>query len=466
VGYIYRTEKAMKPSHSNHDLPDFDADLEKDDVWNLLEDTTRGNLSKFVIKFQILNLFLFLFLLPLCAKELPHQPLPVGKPEDVGMSSETLARIDPAVENLIEKKRLAGGSIIVLRKGHIVYQKQFGLANRTEKKNVKKDTLFRIYSMTKGITSAAAMMLFNEGKLDLDDPISKHLPEFKNLTVWKKNGNPVPAKPAPTIRDLLRHTAGFSYGWSRHPVDAFYKKAQPLNRNKSLAEMIQAIANAPLLYQPGTQWVYGINTDILARVVEVASGKTFENFLQSRFFTPLGMPDTGFHVPAEKAHRLADVFGGGAGLLVTTEPGKDSQFLQQPAHQSGGGGLVSTINDYARFLQMIANGGIFQGKRYLKEETVKLMTTNQLPDQIPAISLGETRHGTGFGLGFSVRTASDKRWAPDSVIGEYGWGGMASTHYWISPKHDLIVVTMEQTLPYNWNLEQAVKPIVYQALKN
>ena len=412
-----------------------------------------------------LLLFLLLFL-PLGARETPNQPLPIVDPEKAGMAPEVLAKIDPAVEKLIETNRLAGGSIIVLRKGQIVYQKQFGFANRAEKKPVEKDTLFRIYSMTKGITSAAAMMLYDEGKLDLDDPISKHLPEFKNLTVWQKNGDPVPADPAPTIRDLPRHTAGFSYGWSPHPVDAFYQKAQPLSRNKTLAEMTRAIAGAPLLYQPGTRWVYGINTDVLARVVEVASGQTFEEFLQARFFTPLDMPDTGFHVPAAKAHRLADVFGRKAGLLVTTEPGKTSQFLKKPAHQSGGGGLVSTINDYARFLQMIASGGTFQGKRYLKEETVKLMTTNQLPDKIPAISLGETRHGVGFGLGFNVRIAPDSRWDKDAVVGEFGWGGMASTHYWVSPKHQLVVVTMEQTLPYNWNLEEIVKPLVYEAIKN
>ncbi|MFT6178075.1 MAG: CubicO group peptidase (beta-lactamase class C family) [Akkermansiaceae bacterium] len=413
-----------------------------------------------------MKLLLIFLLLPLSAKQLPLQPLPFAKPADVGMSPEALAKIDPAVENLIETKRLAGGSVIVLRKGHIVYQKQFGLANRAEKKPIKKDTLFRIYSMTKGITSAAAMMLFDEGKLDLDAPISKHLPEFKNLTVWQKDGDPVPADPTPTIRDLLRHTAGFSYGWSTHPVDAFYQKAQPLDRNKTLAEMTQAIADIPLLYQPGTQWVYGINTDVLARVVEVASGQTFDKFLQARLFTPLGMPDTGFHVPAEKNHRLADVFGGKAGILVTTEPAKGSQFLKKPAHLSGGGGLVSTINDYARFLQMIANGGTFQGKRYLKAKTVKLMTTNQLPDEIPAISLGVTRHGVGFGLGFNVRISRDKRWDKHAPVGEFGWGGMASTHYWVSPKHDLVVVTMEQTLPYNANLEDTLKPIIYQAVKN
>ena len=189
---------------------------------------------------------LFLLALPLVAKELP-----VSKPEDVGMSSEALAKIDPAVESLIEKKKLAGGSVLVLRKGKVVYQKQFGFANRAAKKPVNKDTIFRIYSMTKGITSAAALMLHDEEKLHLDDPISKHLPEFKDLTVWQGSAEPVNASPAPTVRDLLRHTAGFSYGWGGTPVDNLYQKFKPLDRNKTLAQMTESLADVPLLYQPG-----------------------------------------------------------------------------------------------------------------------------------------------------------------------------------------------------------------------
>ena len=200
-------------------------------------------------------------------------------------------------------------------------------------------------------------------------------------------------------------------------------------------------------------------------MAEAASGKKFSDFLQERFFKPLGMPDTGFHVPADKADRLADVYAGRGGVLITAEPAKGSKFLKPPAHQSGGGGLVSTITDYARFLQMIANGGTFQGKTYLKKDTVNLMTTNQLPNSIPAITLGQTRYGTGFGLGFSVRTAIHKQWDKHARVGEYGWGGMASTHYWVSPKDELVVVTMEQTLPYNSNLETTLKPIIYQAIK-
>ena len=403
----------------------------------------------------------FLLALPILAKELP-----TAKPEDVGMSSEALAKIDPAVEKLIKQKKLAGGSVLVLRQGKIVYQKQFGFASRAAKKPLVKDTIFRIYSMTKAITSAAALMLHDEGKLKLDDPIPKHLPEFESLTVWKGGAEPIKASPAPTVRDLLRHTAGFSYGWGGTPVDRLYQKFKPLDRNKTLSEMTQAVADVPLLYQPGKKWVYGINTDVLARVVEAASGKKFSTFLEERFFTPLGMPDTGFHVPAEKADRLADVYAGKAGVLVTAEPAKGSLFLKPPAHQSGGGGLVSTITDYGRFLQMITNGGNFQGKTYLKKDTVKLMTTNQLPKEIPAIILGQQRHGTGFGLGFSVRTAIDNRWDKDARVGEFGWGGMASTHYWVSPKDELVIVTMEQTLPYNSNMEETLKPIIYKAIIN
>ncbi|MEN8773471.1 MAG: serine hydrolase domain-containing protein [Akkermansiaceae bacterium] len=413
---------------------------------------------------QLITLPVLLLCLPIAAKEPPRQDLPAGTPGELGMSPEILAKIDPTVESLIEKKRLAGGSILILRDGKIVYQKQFGYANRAAKIPVKKDTIFRIYSMSKAITSAAALMLSEENKLNLDDPITRFLPEFSILNVWQRRGDPVPAEPMPTVRDLLRHTAGFSYGWGGHPVDRYYRRFNPLDRDKTLAEMSRSISGAPLLFQPGTKWNYGISTDLLGRVVEVASGQTFDEFLKQRLFTPLGMPDTGFYVPADKAHRLADVFQTKGIFLTTSEPGKTSPFLKNPANLSGGGGLVSTINDYARFLQMIANGGTFQKKRYLKEETVKLMTTNQLPDEIGSISLGERRHGTGFGLGFSVRIAPDQRWAKDSVVGEYGWGGMASTHYWASPKHKLVVVTMEQTLPFNWNLERLIKPIVYEAI--
>ncbi|MGB0774679.1 MAG: serine hydrolase domain-containing protein [Akkermansiaceae bacterium] len=400
------------------------------------------------------------------AKEVPSKPLPTAKPETLGMSSEQLAKIAPAVEKMIEKNLLAGGSVLVMRKGHIVYQNQFGFRNKATKAPVKADTIFRIFSMTKAVTSAAAMRLHEQGKIDLDAPIHKYIPELKTLTVWQQDGKPLPAKPAPTVRDLLRHTAGFSYGWSNHPVDRMYKKAKPLEKRKNLAEMVTAIKDIPLLYQPGTQWVYGINSDVLGRVVETASGEPLDVHLEKHFFKPLGMIDTGFYVPREKTRRFTVCYGGKGGVLVPIKRIIGSPYLQRNKHHSGGGGLVSTITDYARFLQMIANGGSFQGKRYLSKKSITLMTTNQLPKKIRAISFGkEIRHGVGFGLGFCVRTAKDKRWDPDAPVGEFGWGGAASTHYWVSPKHELVVVTMEQTMPYNWNLEKALKPIIYHAIK-
>jgi CubicO group peptidase (beta-lactamase class C family) len=401
--------------------------------------------------------------LPLPARDLaPSRELPVSKPGQVGMSAEKLGEIGPTVDKLIEQRKLAGASVIVLRKGQVVYREDFGMRDRGRELPVEDDTIFRIYSMSKAITSAAIMMLAERGKLDLDNPVHKFVPELKDTKVWTNGGEVAPERP-PTVRDLLRHTAGYGYGWGNHPVDAIAKKADLLNRDITLEEMGRRAGSVPLRFQPGTQWMYGINTDMLGRVVEVASGRKFGTFLQQNLFDPLDMKDTGFHVPAAKRDRFTVVYGGG-GLLVPAEKIDRSPFLKNPKLQSGGGGLVSTIRDYARFLQMIANGGEFQGKRYLKEPSVALMTTNQLPKEIKAISFGkEVRHGVGFGLGFAVRTA-DTAWDPHARIGEFGWGGMASTHYWVSPRDELVVVTMEQTLPYSWTLERALKPIVYDAI--
>ncbi|NNC90070.1 MAG: beta-lactamase family protein [Akkermansiaceae bacterium] len=410
-------------------------------------------------------LILLMIAAPLWAREssAPRE-LPVAAPEDFGLSPAKLARIGPAVTSLIEERKLAGASVMVLRRGHVVYRRNFGHRNRALEQPVEDDTIFRIYSMTKAITSAAVMMLVEEGQIGLDDPAAKFIPPLAGVKVWTKDGEVDPDRP-PTVRDLLRHTSGYSYGWGPHPVDKATQKADPLDRGHSLEELGQRAGAIPLRFQPGTAWHYGISTDLLGRVVEVASGRPFDRFLQDRLFDPLDMRDTGFHVPARKKARFSVVYGGSGGKpLVPVEPVSTSRFLKKPKNLSGGGGLVSTIRDYARFLQMIANGGEFQGRRYLRSGSVALMTTDQLPGGIGHISLGpEARLGVGFGLGFCVRTA-DSTWDPAARIGEFGWGGMASTHYWVSPRDQLVVITMEQTLPFNWNLERAVKPLVYDAL--
>lgn len=407
-----------------------------------------------------MKILLFL-LLPLSAIA---AELPGGDPAKLGMSKDGLDAIGPAVESLIGDKKLAGANVLVLRKGQVVYEKSFG--NRAEGKPMQKDTLFRIFSMTKAITSTAALMLCEEGRMSLDDPVGKHLPALADPQVFVTEGTAVPAERQPTVRDLLRHTGGYASLGSPHPVGRFYREGLPPQDKRTLDDLVKNIGRSSQLYQPGTRWVYGSSSDLLAAVVASAAKQPFEKFIMARLIKPLGMNDTAYSVPEEKADRIATLYRKrAAGGLVGTDGDKNNRVLKDPSFKGGGSGLISTARDYARFLQMIANGGEFEGKRYLRKDTVELMRTNQLPRAITEISFGsQKRFGTGFGLGFSVRVSDDDRWAKDAVIGEYGWGGAASTHYWISPKHELIVVTMEQTMPYNWNLEDTLKPLIYRAV--
>lgn len=382
-------------------------------------------------------------LLPLMlgAKEPVVQTLPLAEPAKMGMSAEELKKIGPAMAKLIEEKKLAGGNVLVLRKGHIVYFESFGLRDVENNLPMEGDTIFRIYSMTKGLTSAAALMLCEEGKMMLDDPIGLHLPSMKSQKSQR----------ATTVRDLLRHTGGY------------IKRPQG---DRPLLEMADQLATKDLDYEPGSKWVYGVSTDLLAAVIASVSGQPFEKFLQDRLLGPLGMTQTGFGLPDSEVARLSVLYRIQKGKLVVGDPAEGSSYIKDKAFKGGGSGLVSTITDYARFLQMIANGGELHGKRYLRQDSVDLMRTNQLPRSITHIAFGpQQRFGTGFGLGFCVKYTEDDRWNPDGAVGEYGWGGAASTHYWISPKDELVVVTMEQTMPYNWNMEDTLKPIIYGAVE-
>lgn len=405
--------------------------------------------------------FLLLFPLAVLAGELPQ-----GDPSDLGMSAKGLERIGPTVESLIVGEKLVGANVLVLRKGKVVYEESFGMRDQAAKKPMEKDTLFRIYSMTKALTSAAALMLCEEGKLSLDDPIGRYLPELAEPQVLVAEGVAVPMERQPTVRDLMRHTGGFANLRGPDLVSRFYRDGLPVPEKRTLDDLVKKIGRSSQLYQPGTQWVYGVSSDLLAAVVAGAAKKPFEDVILERLIKPLGMKDTAYSVPAEKADRLATLYrkrlvGGFAGM----DGREGSAALQDPSFKGGGSGLISTARDYGRFLQMIANGGEFEGRRYLRQDTVDLMRTNQLPRNLTEISFGtQKRFGTGFGLGFSVRVADDKRWDQDAVLGEYGWGGAASTHYWICPKHELVVVTMEQTMPYNSNLEFALKPLIYEAV--
>jgi CubicO group peptidase (beta-lactamase class C family) len=401
------------------------------------------------------------------AFSLAGSELPVAPPESAGMSATKLARVDGIVEDLVRQKKLAGATVAVARHGKLVYFKTFGKMELESDKPMRKDAVFRIYSMSKALTTAAALILYDEGKLGLDDPVSKYVADFKGIKVWNAASNVAPTH-EPTVRDLMRHTAGLTYGiFGDSAVDSLYREANVLDRNEDLRDMCTKLGKLPLQYDPGTKWVYSVGVDVLGRVIEVASGMSFDAFLQKRLFAPLDMKDTGFSVPADKQDRFAAIYrSDGNGTLTPSEKQASSPYFAKPKLLSGGGGMVSTTRDYMRFLQMIAQGGELEGVRVLKADTVALMTHNQLPTEAMPISMSiGKRAGVGFGLGFSVRVQPAEQEASGRV-GEYGWGGLASTHYWASPKDDLTIVTMEQTLPFSMMLETALKGPIYDAINN
>lgn len=415
------------------------------------------------MRFRALTLFLVLASLISTARA---GEIPIVKPHEAGLSAEGLAKVDAAMENLVKEKKLAGGIIMIARHSKIGHLKSYGMMDLEAKKPMRDDAILRIYSMSKAITTAAALILVDDGKLKLDDPVSKSLPELKGCQVQGKEGLFTPDREM-TIRDLMLHTAGFTYGTSGvEASDKKYRELNVMDFNSSLAQMTEKLGKVPLIFAPGADWSYGVSTDVLGRVVEVVSGMPLDEFFQKRIFAPLDMKDTAFYVPAEKLDRFAANYNSdGKGNLTLKEAADKSEYLQKRKLLSGGGGLVSTTRDYTRFLITIARGGELDGVRILKEKTVALMTTNQLPDNVGWIKFGgQKREGVGFGLGFSVRDKMSE-WDPQGRVGEYGWGGAASTHYWISPKDDLVVVTMEQTMPYSFLTEFAVKGLIYDALE-
>ncbi|UCG60195.1 MAG: beta-lactamase family protein [Phycisphaerales bacterium] len=387
--------------------------------------------------------------------------MPFAKPADVGMSGAKLAQVNVAVQKLVDEQKVAGAITVVARKGKIVHFETFGMRDIETKKPMERDTIMRFYSMTKPIASVAAMILYDEGKFQLDDPLAKHIPEFEGLKVYKKSEDGEAEYVEPTrqvtVRDLMRHTSGFTYGiFSNTAVDKMYRQKLVFGGG-DLQAMAKKLAQIPLLHQPGTRWHYSVSTDVLGHLVERLSGQKLDAFFKERIFKPLDMKDTGFYVPKEKAYRFSSCYGPKepGGLKVTTRLGA-GQFLTPPTFLSGGGGLVSTARDYVRFCQMLLNKGELNGVRLLKTETVEIMTKNQLP---PNVFWGGNN---GFGLGFSVRLEPAP--AGKAHVGEYGWGGAASTHFWISPEDDLAVVALSQYMPFSGQLQDAVKPLVYNAL--
>ncbi len=395
------------------------------------------------------------------------EEIPVAAPADVGMSAAKLALVDQAMRRLVENNRIPGGVVIIARRGKIVMHQAWGKMDIGANRPMKPDTIMRCFSMTKAIATAGALMLCDEGKLAIDDPVSKYLPELKSLRI-ARDDTTIAATQQMTIADLMTHTAGYSYENSKHEAyNKAFKDLKMVDFSLPLEAMQKKLARLPVLFEPGTDWRYGISIDILGRVVEVVSGMPLDRFLQERLFTPLDMKDTGFFVAPEKANRFASIYtSAGEGRLELRESDKDGDYLNPPALLSGGGGLVSTARDYMRFLMMVANDGKFQGKRYLEPETISRMTSNQLSKEVGWIKFGSAvRQGVGFGLGFCVRVEMSD-WDPQGHVGEYGWGGAASTHYWVSPADDdLIVVTLEQVMPYSFLTEFELKGLIYDAIE-
>jgi len=382
----------------------------------------------------------------------PLTNLPTATPESVGFSSERLENLHSLIQGEIDHKQLAGAITLLARHGKIVDYRTYGTSDLATSKPMTNDTIFRDYSMTKPVTGVAMMILYEQGKWLPTDPISKYIPEFAHLKVFNgvdADGKMILVDPdhAPTMPELMSHSAGFSYGSGTTVVDAMYKDLKPM-QSANLQEMIDKLTKIPLNYQPGKGWTYSLSMDIEGYLVEKLSGQSLPDFMRDHIFTPLGMRDAGFHVPADKRARFATGYNANAqGELVASESGPPTDYATEPTLASGGGGLVSTIEDYYRFAQMLGNGGQLDGKRVLAPATVKLMTSNHLPKEILTGQFGIGQHimRPGFGYGFNCAVVFDPPEAnlPDGK-GTFFWDGAAGTWFWVDPTNDIVFVGMIQ----------------------
>jgi CubicO group peptidase (beta-lactamase class C family) len=383
--------------------------------------------------------------------------LPLASPASLGFSAERLARIDRFLaERYVEPGLLPGALLLVARRGEVVHKSVLGHASLARKQRLREDTIFRIYSMTKPISSVAFMMLVEEGRIALDDPVAKWIPSWHDQAVYR-SGVPGafvtrPVDAPMRVIDLLRHTSGLTYGFQlRTNVDAAYRSLKlDAFEAESLASFVNALGSIPLEFSPGTAWNYSVSTDIVGHLVSVVSGMPFDEFVRSCVLQPLGMHDTDFHVPEAKVARFADCYVKSASGALELAPPRD--YLRPPRAPSGGGGLVSTAADYLRFCEMLRRGGELDGVRLLGPKTLQLMRANHLPggrdlaDLSVSMFSEATYQGVGFGLGFAM-TTDPVRCGVSSSPGEYWWGGMASTAFWVDPVEDISVVLLTQLIP-------------------
>ncbi|MEE4383876.1 MAG: serine hydrolase domain-containing protein [Pseudomonadales bacterium] len=398
-------------------------------------------------------------------------------PGSVGLDADRLARVATHLARYVDAGRLPGWQVLVARGGGIAFLEQGGLRDVEAGLPVEADTVFRIYSMTKPIVSVALLMLHERGLVQLDDPLARHLPELGELQVFAEGDTDgyrtVPVERPPTVRDLLTHTAGFTYGFLReHPVDALYRRERiaVTHGAGTLTEMVERLGRLPLRFQPGTRWNYSVATDVVGALVERLAGEPLDAWLAREILEPLGMEDTAFQVSDDQLPRFAACYErDGNGLRLQDAPA-DSPYRRPPDLLSGGGGLVSTAQDYVRFCQMLLGNGALDGHRLLGRKTMELLRMNHLPTGGDLTSMGqpvfsETRYdGIGFGLGFSVLLDPARAQVAGSP-GELAWGGMASTAFWVDPHEDLAVVFMTQLLPSSsYPLRRELRTLVHAAI--
>lgn len=407
------------------------------------------------------------------ASPLAARDLPTAEPGEVGLSAERLERIDAVLRDHVDRGELAGAVALVARRGRVAHFEALGRmgGGADDPTPMGRDTLFGIASMTKPITSTAVMLLYEEDRLDLLDPVSRHIPQLQDLRVAvveegeegpEATYSTVPAERQITVLDLLRHTSGFTYDFmDPGPVGKLYREALAPDTLANLADFVAKLAELPLTAQPGTAFSYGVSTDVLGYLVEVVAKQPFDRFLAERIFQPLAMKDTAFYVPEDKDSRLATLYTVREDGKV--EPGVRPYFRRYnrlPALPSGGGGLVSTAADYARFLQMLLNGGQLDGVRLLSRKTVELMTT----DHLAGLAQPRVAPGYGFGLGFAVRVDLAEAAKPGSV-GEYAWAGIFNTVFFVDPSEELFAILMTQTSPYGYlGWAERFKKLVYHSI--
>jgi len=407
------------------------------------------------------------FVLPALAQAPRRKVQPEPGP---GLSSERLARIEPVMNQLVREGKFPGMSVTVAKDGKGAFQHESGFADVEKKEPLRKDAIYRVFSMTKPVTGVAVMMLLEEGRFLLDDPVSRYIPCFKSLQVFESDTGSgmklVKAEREVTIRDLLRQTSGFSYGGPADSIGKMYQTKNLFDPNTSLDQMVEKACTIPLLFQPGTKWEYGVSIDLLGRLVEVISGQPLDVFMQKRIFDPLKMVDTGFFVPEEKMGRFANCYSYSPekGLLpLPPDRAIDRYRKGRNKLLSGGGGLVSTVSDYLRFATMLARGGELDGVRILGPRTIGLMSMNQLPEDVRPAWWGGKNGGNGYGFTMSVTTDVAQTTGYGS-IGDFGWDGAASTFFRVDPREKLVLLVMTQRMPTDLEIQVKVKTLLYQAL--